>query len=34
LFWGIHNMAQQTPDEVVKLSAEHDVFFLPPPPGA
>ena len=32
LFWGIHNMADQKPDEVVALSARQDVEFLPPPP--
>ena len=31
LFWGIHNMKEQTPDAVVALAAEHDVHFLPPP---
>ena len=31
LFWGIHNMADQTPAEVVALSAKHEVDFLPPP---
>lgn len=31
LFWGIHNMAEQTPPEVVALSAKHEVDFLPPP---
>ena len=30
LFWGIHNMADQNPAEVVALSARHDVEFLPP----
>ena len=34
LFWGIHNMKEQTPDAVVALSAEHNIHFLPPPPGA
>ena len=34
LFWAIHNMKQQNPDDVVKLAAEHNVHFLPPPPGA
>jgi quercetin dioxygenase-like cupin family protein len=34
LFWGIHNMKEQKPDEVVALSARHEVEFLPPPPGA
>ena len=31
LFWGIHTMAEQVPDAVVALSAQHDVNFLPPP---
>jgi quercetin dioxygenase-like cupin family protein len=31
LFWGIHNMAEQTPAEVVALAARHEVDFLPPP---
>jgi hypothetical protein len=31
LFWAIHNMAEQTPDAVVSLSAQHEVEFLPPP---
>ena len=34
LFWGIHNMAEQTPAEVVALSAKHEVDFLPPPEEA
>src|ERR1700752_1459368 len=34
LFWAIHNMKQQTPDAVVALAAEHNIHFLPPPPGA
>ena len=34
LFWGIHRMAEQTPDAVVALAAKHDVHFLPPPPPA
>ena len=34
LFWGIHNMKEQTPDAVVALAAEHNIHFLPPPPGA
>ena len=34
LFTGIHNMPEQVPDKVVALSAEHEVEFLPPPPGA
>ena len=31
LFWAIHNMPEQTPPEVVALSAKHEVDFLPPP---
>ena len=31
LFWGIHNMVEQTPAEVVALAAKHEVDFLPPP---
>ena len=34
LFWGIHNLPKQEPEAVVALSAQHDVDFLPPPPGA
>ena len=34
LFWGIHNMKEQTPDAVVALAAEHNIHFLPPPLGA
>ncbi|MGA7488270.1 MAG: cupin domain-containing protein [Xanthobacteraceae bacterium] len=34
LFWAIHSMKEQKPDEVVALSARHEVMFLPPPPGA
>jgi hypothetical protein len=26
-------MKQQNPDDVVKLAAEHNIHFLPPPPG-
>jgi len=26
-------MTEQTPNEVVALSAKHEVVFLPPPPG-
>ena len=33
LFWAIHNMAEQTPAEVVALAAKHEVDFLPPPEG-
>ena len=32
LFWAIHSMKEQTPAEVVALSAKHEVVFLPPPP--
>jgi uncharacterized RmlC-like cupin family protein len=32
LFWAIHAMKEQTPAEVVALSARHEVDFLPPPP--
>ncbi|HEX2652529.1 MAG TPA: cupin domain-containing protein [Xanthobacteraceae bacterium] len=31
LFWAIHNMKEQSPPEVVALSAQHEVMFLPPP---
>jgi hypothetical protein len=31
LFWAIHNMPEQTPAEVVALSAKHEVDFLLPP---
>ena len=31
LFWAIHGMPEQTPSEVVALSAKHEVVFLPPP---
>ena len=31
LFWAIHCMKEQKPDEVVALSAKHEVMFLPPP---
>ena len=34
LFWSIHNMKEQKPEEVVALAAEHNIHFLPPPPGA
>lgn len=32
LFWGIHSMTDQNPADVVALSAQHEVDFLPPPP--
>ena len=31
LFWAIHCMKEQKPDEVVALAAKHEVVFLPPP---
>ena len=31
LFVGIDAMADQNPDDVVALSAQHEVEFLPPP---
>ncbi len=31
LFWAIHSMKEQSPPEVVALSAKHEVVFLPPP---
>ncbi|GGK28965.1 cupin domain-containing protein [Salinarimonas ramus] len=34
LFWGIHSMSDPNPEAVVALSAQHEVEFLPPPPGA
>jgi len=34
LFWAIHSMKEQKPDEVVAIAAKHEVMFLPPPPGA
>ena len=33
LFWAIHNLKEQNPDVVVQLAAEHNIHFLPPPPG-
>lgn len=33
LFVGIDALAQQTPEAVVALAAEHEVEFLPPPEG-
>ncbi len=29
LFWGIHSMKEQKPEEVVTLSAKHEVMFCP-----
>jgi quercetin dioxygenase-like cupin family protein len=34
LFWAIHSMKEQKPDEVVALSAKHELLFLPPPPAS
>ena len=31
LFWAIHSMKEQKPEDVVALSAKHEVVFLPPP---
>jgi len=31
LFWAIHSMKEQSPAEVVALSAKYEVIFLPPP---
>jgi uncharacterized RmlC-like cupin family protein len=31
LFWAIHCMKEQSPPEVVALSAKHEIVFLPPP---
>jgi quercetin dioxygenase-like cupin family protein len=33
LFWAIHNMREQNPDDVVRLAAEYNIHFLPPPPA-
>jgi quercetin dioxygenase-like cupin family protein len=33
LFWAIHSMKEQKPEEVVALAARHEVMFLPPPPA-
>ena len=34
LFWAIHNMKEQKPEDVVALAADYNIHFLPPPPGA
>lgn len=35
LFWALHNLGPgANPSDVVALSAEHEVDFLPPPEGA
>lgn len=31
LFWAIHNMKEQKPDEVIALAAQYNIHFLPPP---
>lgn len=31
LFWAIHNLREQKPDEVVALAAQYNIHFLPPP---
>jgi len=31
LFWAIHSMKEQKPEDVVAVSAKHEVNFLPPP---
>jgi uncharacterized RmlC-like cupin family protein len=31
LFWAIHSMKEQNPEDVVALSAKHEVVFLPAP---
>jgi uncharacterized RmlC-like cupin family protein len=31
LFWQLNNMAEASPDEIVAMSARHEVDFLPPP---
>jgi quercetin dioxygenase-like cupin family protein len=31
LFWAIHSMKEQKPEEVVAISAKYEVNFLPPP---
>jgi len=33
LFWAIHSMPEQTPNELMALSAKYEVVFLPPPPA-
>lgn len=33
LFWGIHNLKEQNPENVVALAAEFNIHFLPPPPA-
>ncbi len=32
LFWGLHNMKEQKPEDVVAMAAECNIHFLPPPP--
>jgi oxalate decarboxylase/phosphoglucose isomerase-like protein (cupin superfamily) len=33
LFWAIHSMKEQKPEEVVALAAKYEIVFLPPPPA-
>ena len=33
LFWAIHSMKEQKPEEVVALAAKYEIVFLPPPAG-
>ena len=33
LFWGHTHMKEQKPEDVVAMAAEHNIHFLPPPPG-
>src|SRR5260370_28910722 len=33
LFWGIHNMKEQKPEDAVPMAPHHNVHFLPPPPA-
>src|SRR5262249_41370756 len=33
LFWAIHSMKEQKPEEVVAPAARHEVMSLPPPPA-
>ena len=32
LFWAIHSMKDQNPNDVVALAARYEIMFLPPPP--
>lgn len=33
LFWAIHSMKEQNPNDVVALAAKYEIMFLPPPPA-